>query len=549
MARTLLLRALRQLAADFQIAEERGISPEEVRAARTLAATRLSRRSFLAASAGAGAAGLLPNPGPVTAAPAGRAVIVGGGISGLTAALTLADAGVRPQIFEASDRIGGRMYSNSPVIPGNGAYWDNGQVTEWCGELIDSGHKTMLGLARRFRLAVDNLHAAEPPHSTETYQFGSAYYTEQQALADFRRLYPALRQDLQAAGYPTTYARSTPAGVALDGMSVYQWIESRVAGGHRSALGQLLDTAYAIEYGQDAEDQSALNLIYLLAYQPDRRHFSVFGLSDEKYHIRGGNQRLPLAMAAALPAGAYHTGQRLTRIVANADRTVTLTFLTSAGENMVTADRVILTLPFAVLRTLDLASAGFDAQKLKVIQEMGTGKNTKLMLQFRERLWNKRGPWGVSNGSTYSNQPYQASWEATRAQPGAGGIQVAYSGGTNAEQYPQPAPYTTAQELLTSTSATQTVQQLDVVFPGLASRYHGKANLSQPFKDPNFNCSYSYWRVGQYHTLAGYEKVPQGSIHFAGEHCSQDFQGFMEGAATEGVRAGREVLKALKSAR
>jgi monoamine oxidase len=37
-----------------------------------------------------------------------------------------------------------------------------------------------------------------------------------------------------------------------------------------------------------------------------------------------------------------------------------------------------------------------------------------------------------------------------------------------------------------------------------------------------------------------------GSIHFAGEHCSQDFQGFMEGAAAEGVRAPGEILAALK---
>jgi monoamine oxidase len=39
--------------------------------------------------------------------------------------------------------------------------------------------------------------------------------------------------------------------------------------------------------------------------------------------------------------------------------------------------------------------------------------------------------------------------------------------------------------------------------------------------------------------------MPQGSIHFAGEHCSQDFQGYMEGGASEGVRAGQEVLAEL----
>jgi monoamine oxidase len=61
-------------------------------------------------------------------------------------------------------------------------------------------------------------------------------------------------------------------------------------------------------------------------------------------------------------------------------------------------------------------------------------------------------------------------------------------------------------------------------------------------KDPNLLCSYSYWKVNQYHTFSGYEGVAQGNIHFAGEHCSQDFQGYMEGGASEGVRAAKEVL-------
>jgi monoamine oxidase len=38
----------------------------------------------------------------------------------------------------------------------------------------------------------------------------------------------------------------------------------------------------------------------------------------------------------------------------------------------------------------------------------------------------------------------------------------------------------------------------------------------------------------------------QGNIHFAGEHCSINFQGFMEGGASEGVRAANEVLSDLK---
>ena len=53
-------------------------------------------------------------------------------------------------------------------------------------------------------------------------------------------------------------------------------------------------------------------------------------------------------------------------------------------------------------------------------------------------------------------------------------------------------------------------------------------------------------KPGQTHTLVGYEQVRQGNVHFAGEHCSVDFRGYMEGGAETGVAAGREVLADLR---
>ena len=89
------------------------------------------------------------------------------------------------------------------------------------------------------------------------------------------------------------------------------------------------------------------------------------------------------------------------------------------------------------------------------------------------------------------------------------------------------------------------LRQFETVFPGISAEWNGRATLSAPILDPNLLCSYSYWKVGQYTAFSGYEGVPQGRIHFAGEHCSQDFQGFMEGGASEGVRAALEVVHAL----
>jgi Flavin containing amine oxidoreductase len=49
------------------------------------------------------------------------------------------------------------------------------------------------------------------------------------------------------------------------------------------------------------------------------------------------------------------------------------------------------------------------------------------------------------------------------------------------------------------------------------------------------------------HQLQRLRKGAAGKIHFAGEHCSQDVQGFMEGGASEGLRAASEILAELKT--
>jgi monoamine oxidase len=531
MARTPLLRALRRLAHEHDAAERLGIAPGEWRRRRT---AEPSRRDFLKGAAAIAALAPASRIVPALASPPPRIAIVGAGISGLTAALTLQDRGLAATVYEASSRIGGRMHSD------RGGYWADSQVSEFCGELIDSGHTTILGLAARFGLAVDDLLAAQPPGSTETYWFLDRRYAAAQADIDFGPVRDVLKKDLTAAGYPTVWNKYKPAGYDLDHTSVYDWIKTRVPGGHSSPFGRLLDTAYNIEYGAETSQQSSLNLVYLLAYQPSPKGFAVFGVSDEQYHIRGGNQLLPEAIAAGLPD--VKLGRRLTAVEARADRTVALSFQTPAGPKQVVADQVILTLPFAVLRTLDISKAGFDDMKREAISELGAGCNAKLQLQFKSRYWNASG----SNGSTYADLGYQSTWDVSRAQGGRAGIIVNYTGGEIAGAFEPSTPYSRADSNpKVAAYARAFLRQLESVFPGISAQWNGRATLSIPTLDPNLRCAYSYWKLGQYTAFGGYEGVPQGAIHFAGEHCSRDFQGFMEGGASEGVRAALEVVHSL----
>ena len=197
---------------------------------------------------------------PADTAP--RIAIVGGGIAGLNAALTLADKGFASTIYEAStDRVGGRMHSDRT------GYWSNGQVSEWCGELIDSSHMTIRHLAQRFNLNTVDLFAAQPNGSTDTNWFLGGYYSAGDADNDFQAIHSTLQSQVSATGYPTTYNNNTPAGVMFDNMTVYQWIENYVPGGHNSRFGRMLDAAYNEEYGAETTGQAALNLMYLLGFQ------------------------------------------------------------------------------------------------------------------------------------------------------------------------------------------------------------------------------------------------------------------------------------------
>jgi monoamine oxidase len=530
MARTPLLNAFQRLAADHRAAERLGVPVAEL--------PDYSRREFLKRAGAAGAALTLPAAlaRGARAATAPRIAIVGGGIAGLTAALTLADKRVASTVYEASTRVGGRMHSDT-------GYWDNGQVSEFCGELIVTGHMTIRHLAQRFGLPTVDLNGAQPNGTEDTYWFFGGYYPKELADKDFQPIHNTLQGQVQATSYPTTLETHTDAGVFFDQMSVYDWIATYVDGGHRSRMGSLLNVAYNIEYGAETKDQAALNLMYLLGYQASPGNFAIFGASDERFHIAGGNQRLPEAIATYLGAQSIKLGWSMQSIRANADDTVTMTFSTPDGPQTVTADRVILALPFTVLRTLDYSRAGFNSLKKTAITKLGAGRNAKLQLQFTSRYWNAQD----SNGNVYTDLGLQSGWDVTRAQEGVTGIFVDYAGGNVAGAFKPSTPYSNiATNPEVTTYAQSVLAKLDTVFPGIADRWNGKATLSVPMLDPNLLCSYSYWRVGQYTSFSGYEGVAQGAIHFAGEHCSQDFQGYMEGGASEGVRAAGEVLAGLK---
>src|SRR5438132_10864046 len=103
--------------------------------------------------------------------------VVGAGIAGLNAALTLQDAGLSCSIYEASNRIGGRMHSDAVT-------WADGMVSEWCGEFIDADHKTMHHLITRFGLRTVDLRRGRPGRTRSILYFRNRYYEAEELAED-----------------------------------------------------------------------------------------------------------------------------------------------------------------------------------------------------------------------------------------------------------------------------------------------------------------------------------------------------------------------------
>ena len=516
MPRSPLAERFDQIRTIVAEAELRGVDPSAV-----TAVPQLSRRSFLRQVGVAAGLTVLPKiphrSGPGTAP---RIAIVGAGLAGLTAAYRLNQAGYTAQVYEASKRLGGRCFSDRTTFA-------NGQIAEHGGELIDSGHTALQGLAREFGLPFDDLLRGEVKGSQPLYYFAGNPYTFAQATADFQGIWAQLQADAEAAGYPTTYNNFTPRAAELDKLSITDWIQAYVPGGLQSHFGLLLDVAYTIEFGAETSQQSSLNLISLLSGSP-QTNLSTFGESDERYHIRGGNDRLVQALVKRL-RNQITLESPLIAIRKNAADTYELTFQQASSTRAIEVDNVILTVPFAVLRdSVDYSQAGFSPRKQQAISELGMGTNSKLNLQFNRRVWREHG----CNGDTYADSGYQATWESTRAQAGRTGILVNFTGGAAGADFRNGTADDRARRFL---------GQIEPVLPGISAAWNGRATVDYWTGNPWSRGSYSYWKVGQYTAFAGAEGERDGNCHFAGEHTSIEAQGYLEGAVASGERAAAEV--------
>jgi monoamine oxidase len=230
MSRSLTFRKLARAIRIACFCEENNVSTNEgVEHAGTQAhmvARRASRREFLANMGKLAVVGAIGSSVPplrlgMTAPPPSpglRVAIVGAGLAGLACADELKMNGIRADLYDANNRVGGRCFSLDGVFPG--------QVAERGGEFIDNLHKTLLGYAKRFKLELEDVEKAP---GDVFYFFNGLNVPESVVVEEFRDLVSAMRDDLRTVGMPTA-DNHTAADAALDFTSLREYLDTRGAG-------------------------------------------------------------------------------------------------------------------------------------------------------------------------------------------------------------------------------------------------------------------------------------------------------------------------------
>lgn len=531
MSRSELMARLLRMARVAKRCEQTGESVADVLGAQSLedAGRRRFTQGVLAATTTAAAWSLAPGAlakstgggSPVFSAPASVAV-VGAGIAGLACANELARLGIDAQVFEASDRVGGRVASLRGVFPG--------QVVERGAEFISSSHNVMLGYARQLGLQLEDLGASP---GTAFHYFGGRRYTEAQVMEEFRDFTAAVRGDLGRISHPNA-DQFTPVDAEFDFLSIEELLDLRGAG---DLLRQVVSSAVQAEFGAGIGQVSAISLLRFLHADQRGKQSAL----DENHHrflrVVDGNDQITTGLAAQLPRPVA-MDHHLVSVRQLAGGRYRLVFEVGGRSQYSEHDAVVLALPFTVLRHVQLhPSLQLPEWKRLAISTADMGSQNRLLVGFQGPYWYERH--GLSGTGFSDRAAMPATWESNPGRSGANHAVLAASLG----------PYA-AGPGATQAQAQTFVDALEAVAPGAkgAASRNSRGELLAHVEDwtghPLSLGAQVYNRPGYFTTNAHHEAKPVGKLLFAGDHTSSfyEWQGFMEGAALSGLRAAAEVL-------
>ena len=446
-----------------------------------------------------------------------KVIIVGAGLAGLSAAYELTRAGHDITVLEAQSRAGGRVFTLR-------APFSDDLYAEAGAMYIPETHDLTLHYVKEFNLPLEL--RITPNLSYVNYVRGKRI-----VLSEGARVEPHfnLTPEEQRLGLGGMWQKCEPESVykelgapadpnwsvealkKYDGISYLDFLRS---GGVSEEAASLMTFGWGDIWGEGLASVSALTVLRDSLHHRD---------SGKEFKIRGGNDLLPKAFAARL-SDKIRYGSPVVKIEHDA-RLVRVTFLQAGSHQSIEADRLVIAIPFSVLRSVEV-SPRFSPEKQRAVNELPYFSAARVSLQSRKRFWVAAG----LNGFGRTDLPIANLFDMTSNQPGQRGILQAYLGGPRARQI-------AAMKEVERISFV--LEQAEKIFPGIRENF--EVGVSKCWDEDEWARGASSWyKPGQMSQLWPHIARPEGRVHFAGDHTSAWIR-WMQGALHSGNRVAREV--------
>jgi monoamine oxidase len=473
------------------------------------------RRTVIAAASATAALALAPKS--LRAQKKQQVLVIGAGLAGLHAALTLQDAGLDVRVIEGRDRVGGRVLSHRNV-PGN---------PESGGTSFAPGYARLVTACNTYGVGLVDLTPAIPFFFQRELFLGGERITAEAWPTSPRNPFPEpLRKVVPGAflgmvvgpknPLATNDAWIDPANAGLD-VPLHDWLKSL---GWSDAM---IHMAYDINpgWGNSARDVSTLMVLCALKFQQAQQELAKGKAMG--YTARGGNQAIPEAMAKALRMPV-----ELNRKVVAIRTDKSGTEVRCADGTSYRADRVVCTIPPAVLRTVKIEPALSGAQAAG-IAKVGVQTISLMHIVPKTKFWEKDGMSPNFNSDGLVNMLVA---ERKGADPKEVTSLTAWLRGANAARLDR---------LSTAEAQAAVVREIESLRPAARGQLEVLAYHSWKL-DPFSLGDWVVWEPGQVNAFARDIARAHGRLHFCGEHTAISNRG-MEGAMESAERAALEILQ------